>query len=166
MLDKRKERKVFLNTLKERGLRITTEGTIVNPIERKFKTIYEEIIWLINESPTYLTVGEMSAYLGVKHKSVSKAITKLYRDDKDKTDYLRRIQKDRKYAYRADIPKNLDIPDAFNVIKDLSNRKHNTGTGKTQSSSSTIPTRDTLSTIRDLLDSGDYELVIRRNTSA
>jgi len=165
MLDKRKERKVFLNKLKEREMTITTNGFVMKPVNRKFATIYEEVIWLLNESPNYLTVGEMSEYLGVKHKSISKAITKLYRDDKGKTDYLKRIQKDRKYAYRADIPKNLDIADAFNVIKEIGTRKQNQYV-ETVEDKKPENDSDLLSAIKTLLDSGSYEIVIRRNVNA
>ena len=166
MLDKRKERMDFLNKLKEFGLQITTEGTIIDPIKLDFNTLYEKILWLLNESPNHLTVNAISSYLGEKNKSVSKAITKLWRDDKDNTDYLRRITIDRKRGYKANIPKNIDIPSAFKVMKDLGIRKQNKNTDISPLDQREIKTHDAVSAIRELLSSGEYELVIRRNSSA
>lgn len=160
MLDKRKERMKFLNELKGLGLQITTEGTVINPIKLSFNTLYERILWLINKSPNYLTINAIASYLGEKNKSVSKAMTKLWRDDKNKTDYIRRIGIDRKRGYKANIPKNLDIPSAYKVMKDLGVRKQNGYISPEDQSK--IKTFDELSTIRELLSSGEFELVIRR----
>lgn len=81
MLDQRKAKHQLFTYLQRRGRIATTEGTTMIPPSRMFKTIPEEMIELLQESPFPLTIKDIANYLGLNPKSISKAMTKMMRTD-------------------------------------------------------------------------------------
>jgi len=60
-----------------RGMLQTTDGVVIIPPKRLYKTLGEEILWILNQEKVTLSVTELSNYLGKDSKVISKVMRKL-----------------------------------------------------------------------------------------
>lgn len=112
------ERKVmedFKKYLQNRGRQATVEGDTVEPPQRRYKTIPEEMIELLHNSPKALTIKEISNYLGFNPKSVSKSMTKMMQTDIGPK-YIIKTKKGKSCRYSANIS-GTDVEGLYSVIR-------------------------------------------------
>ena len=115
MLDQRKANHQLFTYLQRRGRIATTEGTTMIPPNRMFKTIPEEMLELLHESPFPLTIKDISNYLGLNPKSISKAMTKMMGTDVAPK-YITKIKKGRTPYYSCDIA-GTTVSGLYSVIR-------------------------------------------------
>jgi len=139
--------------LKERGRTSFTTGETANPPKRCFKTMTEEIIYLLNDSCIPLTTKNIANYLGFGHKSVSKALYLLMLHRNAST-YMSKSKNGNTVLYNCNIPDGVDIPTVYKLIK---HEGKSISEPEKEKSISLIPPD-----IIDLVKTGELEIVIRK----
>ena len=146
-------RKRLEENLKNRGRTCFTNGLTAKPPKRWFKTMTEEIIYLLNDSAIPLTTKDISNYLGFEHKSVGKAMRNilLYRNA---SKYISKIKNGNTVLYDCNIPDGVDVPTIYKLIR---HRDNPISESKEEKSISLIPPD-----IIELVKAGELEIVIRK----
>ncbi len=114
-MNEKKLKKDLEKTLRERGMQITIDGEVINPPDRSFKNLGEEILQILNEAKVRLTSNDFAKYLKKDIKIIQKVLSKL-----TNTKIKGVVQKEKignKYFYTADFNKSLDIPTTYELIR-------------------------------------------------
>jgi len=109
MLKKHLEKKLM-----RRGMLKVIDGTVIQPPKRMFKTLGEEILWLLNESDVKLTVNDLSNYLQTDKKIINKVMRKLTATN---VNLVTKQKQGSYFAYSANFNKDLNIPTAYSLVR-------------------------------------------------
>lgn len=121
------DRKKVEKQLKNRKMIIGNEGTVFEPPKRKFKTLYEEVLWIISITKIGLTAERISKYLCIDIPIIQKIINDLTIPS---TKYIKEIKDGLNYLYIAKCPTKIDIPTLYETIKILQSKIENKQTRK------------------------------------
>jgi len=61
----------------QRGMLKTTGGVVLQAPKRKYRSLGEEILWMLNESQTRLTANDFCNYLSIDYNTIRKVLVKL-----------------------------------------------------------------------------------------
>lgn len=145
--------KLLENHLKGRGRITTTTGETLQSPTRMFKYIGEEIIHLLNTASYPLSIKEISNYLGINIKSVSKTLRQLF-IYQGSNNHISKTKRGRVSFYSCQIPIDMSIPNYYKMIKYLTGNNHIEKISKVQSP-------NVVSILTDLLNlpnSGNFEI--------
>ena len=109
MLKKHLEKKLM-----RRGMLKMIDGTVIQPPNRMFKTLGEEILWVLNESDVKLTVNDLSNYLVKDKKIVNKVMRKLTATN---INLVVKKKQGSCFTYSANFNKDLNIPTAYKLVR-------------------------------------------------
>lgn len=98
---------------KRRNMIIQVNGCVVQPPDRYFNTIIEEVIYALHVAGTPLTVNELAHYFVLSPKSVSKAISKFRKHPMADKIFIQHIPG----KYSVKISKDMDIPTVVKMVK-------------------------------------------------
>lgn len=106
--------------LYRRGMLQTQSGVVIKPPKRLFKTIGEEVLWILNQEKLSLSVKEISNYLGKDVKTVGKVMIKLTATG---VELVNRFKKSTTFKYNVNFNKDLDIPTIYKMARMSSTKK-------------------------------------------
>ncbi len=116
MIDKRKAEQELFQYLYKRGRVADTDGKTIEPPERIYKSIQEELIDLLNISALPLTTKQIADFIGVPHHSVSTALSKM-RSTPTAKKYIRKTRGGWNPCYTCDLPNKMNVTSLYNYIK-------------------------------------------------
>jgi hypothetical protein len=122
------ERKKMYESLRRRGMVISTDYQVIRPLQFSTKvSIPHKIMWLLNEVGLELNAKEISDFIGENQRSVNKALTNLSRID-DTGTYISRKRNGngRNYYYTCNIPNGIDISSAYKTLLKYNKNKRYT----------------------------------------
>lgn len=100
--------------LMRRGMLITIDGEVLDPPRRMFKTLGEEILWILNEAEIELTVNDLSSYLIRDKKIINKVMRKLTASN---VNLVNKRKNGARCFYNANFNKDLDIKTAYKLVR-------------------------------------------------
>jgi len=105
-------KKILKNKLIDRGMFIFAGGSVAIPPSRMFKTLKEEVLWILKESESKLEVKDIANYLQQDHQTIKDILDEF-------TSTSKSFIKKRKEYYTANISYSMDIPTAYKLLKNI-----------------------------------------------
>jgi len=108
------QKKQLEKKLMKRGMLKTIEGQIIEPPDRLYDKLGEEVLWILNEATIKLSCDDFSKYLCKDYKIMNKVLRKLT------TSNVGLVEKKKiygKYYYTANFQKNLNIPTIYKLVR-------------------------------------------------
>jgi len=119
-MEKTKAIRKLEERLQRRGMLQGQSGKVLTPPKMLFKTLGEEILWILNQEKLSLSVKELSNYLSRDVKIIGKVMLKLTATH---VNLVKRIKVSSSYKYRANFNKERDIPTMYEMIRQNSTKK-------------------------------------------
>jgi hypothetical protein len=104
----------FEKKLMRRGMVKMTDGTILKAPIRNYRTLGEEILWMMNEADISLCVDDLSRYLVTDKKTIQKVMRKLTASN---VNLVKKRKVGSVYHYTANFKKDLDIPTLYKLTR-------------------------------------------------
>jgi len=105
------EKKLF-----RRGMLQTIDGQVINPPNRLFKNLGEEVLWILNEAEDVkLSTTDLSNYLCTNIKTMQKVLRKLTASNVNLVE--KKKTESNKVFYKANFNKDLDIPTIYKLTR-------------------------------------------------
>jgi len=109
-----KAKKELEQKLIRRGMLIQMNGNVLEAPKRMFKTLGEEILWILNEAELKLTVNQLAAYLNSDQKTIQKVMRKLTMSN---VNLVKKQKLNSNFVYSANFRKALNIPTLYKLVR-------------------------------------------------
>ena len=100
--------------LMRRGMLKTITGQVLQPPNRIYDNLGEEILWILNEADLQLCCDDFSNYLYKDKKIINKVLRKLTASN---VGLVSKKKEKSKYYYSANFQKDLDIPTIYKLVR-------------------------------------------------
>jgi hypothetical protein len=100
--------------LYRRGMLQGASGNVIKPAKRKYKTLGEEILWILNQEKLSLPVSELANYLDADKKTIQKVMRKL---TSSSINLVKKNKSNSVFVYSVNFNKDLDIPTIYKMAR-------------------------------------------------